>query len=81
MLPARSVGGGAFNVTDPLILSSFTTYLPYASEENPQPAKSEIFGDLASGVIMPSGLRAAGGCLSPFRHDGFRTGPSGAGDT
>ena len=26
--------GGAFNVTDPLILSSFTTYLPYASEEN-----------------------------------------------
>ncbi len=26
--------GGAFNVTDPLILSSFTTYLPCASEEN-----------------------------------------------
>ena len=31
---SRGRRGGAFNVTDPLILSSFTTYLPYASEEN-----------------------------------------------
>ena len=31
---SRGRRGGAFNVTDPLILSSFTTYLPYASAEN-----------------------------------------------